>query len=129
MSLGEGVVRVDSLLAGRGYILVGGTAGIGLAAAEVLASQGANVVLVGRNRERADAAAESLSSKYGVSAVAVPGDATMSQTEVDRFIEEAVGTLDLSRDSPLRQAQGPSIGDVRSNRCRMPHGLHHSRTC
>jgi NAD(P)-dependent dehydrogenase (short-subunit alcohol dehydrogenase family) len=52
------------------------------------------LVLVGRNRERAVAAAESLGSKYGASAVAVQGDASVSQTQVDRFIEEAVGALD-----------------------------------
>ena len=84
---------MDSFVASKGYVVVGGTAGIGLAAARALAAQGGNVALIGRDRGRADAAAELLSSKHGVRAVAVPGDATLGQAEVDRFIGEAVAAL------------------------------------
>jgi NAD(P)-dependent dehydrogenase (short-subunit alcohol dehydrogenase family) len=84
---------VESSIDGKSFVVVGGTAGIGFAAAAALADQGANVALVGRDVERAESAAESLSSKYGVSAVAVPGDASLSLTEAKRFVAEAVGAI------------------------------------
>ena len=77
-------------MTGNAYVVVGGTAGIGLASADALAGQGANVALVGRNPERAQAAAEWLTAKYGVRAVAVPGDSGSTQEEVQRFVGEAV---------------------------------------
>ena len=40
---------------GRGAVVVGGTRGIGLAVAELLAAQGAGVVLNGRDPDTADA--------------------------------------------------------------------------
>jgi 3-oxoacyl-[acyl-carrier protein] reductase len=84
---------VESDLSGNAYIVVGGTAGIGLASAGALAAQGADVALVGRNRQRAEAAAGSLRSKYGVRTIAVSGDASLSQAEADRFIGEAISSI------------------------------------
>ena len=78
---------------GRSYLLVGGTSGMGLAAAEALSAQGANVALVGRSRERAEAAADALRAKHGVKAVTVQGDAAASQAEANRFVGEAVAAL------------------------------------
>ncbi|WP_067640936.1 SDR family NAD(P)-dependent oxidoreductase [Actinomadura latina] len=43
-------------LAGRTAVILGGSSGIGLAAAELLASFGARILLVGRDKERLDAA-------------------------------------------------------------------------
>lgn len=48
---------VDLLIKGKSFLVVGGTGGIGLAAAKVLAAEGASVAVVGRHAGRADAAA------------------------------------------------------------------------
>ncbi|MDO8730959.1 MAG: SDR family oxidoreductase [Actinomycetota bacterium] len=51
---------MDLLVRDKGYLLVGGTAGMGLAGARALAADGASIVVVGRDRERADRAAAEL---------------------------------------------------------------------
>lgn len=84
---------MGSGVAGKSFLIVGGTSGIGRAAAEVLAGEGANVALVGRNRERAETVAGDLRTKYNVRAMAIAGDASASQQETDRFVGEAVGAL------------------------------------
>jgi len=53
---------MDLGLDGKGILVVGGTSGMGLAAARVLADEGASLVLVGRNAERALQAAAGLKS-------------------------------------------------------------------
>jgi 3-oxoacyl-[acyl-carrier protein] reductase len=60
----------------RGYLVFGGTAGIGTAAAQALAADGARVVIAGRTRERADAAATEISAATGAPVVALTGDLT-----------------------------------------------------
>lgn len=47
----------EGLLAGQTVVLVGGSAGIGLATAQLARTAGAEVILTGRNRERLEAAA------------------------------------------------------------------------
>ena len=56
---------------GRGYLVFGGTAGIGRAAAQ--AADGARVAIAGRGRDRADAAAAELSAAAGTPVVALAG--------------------------------------------------------
>jgi NAD(P)-dependent dehydrogenase (short-subunit alcohol dehydrogenase family) len=51
---------MDTKLTGKATIIFGGTAGIGLAAAKAFASEGARVVIVGRDRDRGEAAAASV---------------------------------------------------------------------
>jgi NAD(P)-dependent dehydrogenase (short-subunit alcohol dehydrogenase family) len=51
---------MDLGLAGRGVLIVGGTSGMGLAAARVLAGEGAHLVIVGRSQERTERAAAGL---------------------------------------------------------------------
>lgn len=75
----------------RGYLIVGGTAGMGLAAARVLASDGARVALVGRREERAEAAAEGIVSQGG-SAVALVGDVTRVG-QAERILTQAIDAL------------------------------------
>ena len=53
-------------LTGRAAIITGGSKGLGAAIAEGLASAGANVLLVSRNIEEAQAAADAIVSDYGV---------------------------------------------------------------
>lgn len=76
----------------QGYLVFGGTAGIGLAAARVLASDGARVAIAGRRRERAEAAAASLSDATGVEVVALAGDLT-AVGAAEAVVAEAVDRL------------------------------------
>ena len=64
----DGRRAISEPLAGRGAVVVGGTRGVGLAVAELLAAQGAGVVVNGRDP---DAAAEAAQRIRG--AVAFPG--------------------------------------------------------
>lgn len=78
----------------RGYLIVGGTAGMGLSAARVLAADGARVAVAGRDAARARAAAESIGGPSP--AVALVGDAVRSE-DADRLVRqaaEALGRLD-----------------------------------
>jgi len=64
---------MDLGVRGRTFVLFGGTRGIGLAAGRTLAAEGASVALVGRDQDRANAAAASLGP--GVTkAVGIAGD-------------------------------------------------------
>ena len=63
---------MDLGVAGHGYLIFGGTAGIGFEAAKVLAAEGARLVVVGRDAARAEQAAADL----GGDAVGLAGDLT-----------------------------------------------------
>ena len=80
---------VDLGVRGRGFVVVGGTAGMGLAAAEVLAEEGANVALVARNVQSAERAAASLADRHGVKAIGLAADVSQSADEVDAAILRA----------------------------------------
>jgi NAD(P)-dependent dehydrogenase (short-subunit alcohol dehydrogenase family) len=62
--------------AGKVFVIVGGTTGLGLSAARALIAAGARVVVVGRNPENLAAATAAL----GPSARALAGDATRPET-------------------------------------------------
>src|SRR6478735_6827877 len=73
---------MDLGLKGKTAVITGGSVGIGLAIAEGLAAEGANLVLSARGLERLDAEAIRIADKYGVSAIAVESDvATVEGTE------------------------------------------------
>jgi NAD(P)-dependent dehydrogenase (short-subunit alcohol dehydrogenase family) len=76
----------------RGYLVFGGSAGIGRAAAHVLAADGARVAVVGRGRERAEAAAAELASATGAVIVALAGDLTVGG-EAERLVAAAAARL------------------------------------
>jgi 3-oxoacyl-[acyl-carrier protein] reductase len=59
---------MDLGINGRTAVVVGATSGIGLAIAEVLAAEGAHVVVVGRDEDRARAVAAALPKAVGVGA-------------------------------------------------------------
>lgn len=65
---------MDLNLRDKVAVITGGTVGIGLAVAEGLAAEGANLVLVGRNRERGDDEASRIADRYGVITTAVSAD-------------------------------------------------------
>jgi len=85
--------RID----GQTAIITGGSKGLGLAMGAGLASAGANLMLVSRHQDEADAAAQILVDDFGVKAVGFEADVTdASQTEamVAAAIEQ-FGRLDI----------------------------------
>lgn len=73
----------------RVAIVTGGSKGLGKAMAEGLASAGANVVLVSRNGEEAEAAAEEIRTDYGTQAVGLSADVT-SEDEISVVVEKTL---------------------------------------
>lgn len=74
-------------------VVTGGTDGIGLATARCFAAEGAQVYIVGRNRERLDAAV----NEVGSGAVGVQGDVSTA-TDLDRLyarIKQDHGRVDV----------------------------------
>jgi len=76
----------------RSYLIVGGTAGMGLATANVLARGGARVAIVGRDHEKATRVAETLSKNSGSQVFAVWGDVGTAG-EAERVLAQAVDAL------------------------------------
>ncbi len=68
-----------SLLEGRVVVVIGGTTGLGLSAAQACAEAGANVVVCGRNPDSAQQA----ESVLGTAGRVHVGDATLSSTSAD----------------------------------------------
>jgi len=83
---------MDLGVRGKGYLIVGGSAGIGLAAASALAADGAAVAIAGRNEERATRAARGLGSEHAANVVALAGDVTVPG-EAERLVGGAIAAL------------------------------------
>jgi 3-oxoacyl-[acyl-carrier protein] reductase len=80
---------MDLGVRGRGYLIVGGSRGMGRAAAEALAADGASVAVVGRDEERTQAAAAELRAAHpGVEVLGVAGDVSIAG-EADRVVAAA----------------------------------------
>ena len=79
---------MDLGVRGHGYLIFGGTRGIGLAAARTLAADGAAVALVGRD----EAAARSAAAELGSDAIGLGGDLTVAG-QAERLVAEAVEAL------------------------------------
>src|SRR6478672_3827791 len=77
----------------EGYLIVGGTAGMGFEAARALAADGARVAVCGRDVERAKGAAEVISAEHGTQAVAIVGDVSRGTEEAERVVAEATAAL------------------------------------
>ncbi len=85
-------------LAGRVAVVTGGTDGIGAAAARILRAQGADVVIVGRSREKADRlVADDERSGAPGTLTALVADLGLMRTVVDTVsqLSERVGRVDL----------------------------------
>lgn len=74
---------MDLGLKGRTAIVGGGSSGIGLACAEALAAEGANVALLARGREALEREAERLG------ALGVPGDAAVA-ADLEQLVEQTL---------------------------------------
>jgi NAD(P)-dependent dehydrogenase (short-subunit alcohol dehydrogenase family) len=132
---------MDLGVRGKGYLVVGGTSGMGFAAAEALAADGAHVVVTGRDRNRADAAVARLTAAYDAPVTAVVGDVSRPG-EAERVVAvaaDAVGGLagvavttgtsmrvhsspDASTDEIWAEAYDDVLmGTVRTVRAAVPH--------
>jgi 2-dehydro-3-deoxy-D-gluconate 5-dehydrogenase len=78
-------------LGGKVAIVTGGNGGIGLGMARGLAEAGANVVIVGRNEVKSDAAAAEL-NRHGVKAISVVADVT-DKAAVTAMVERSLREL------------------------------------
>ena len=65
---------MDLLVQDKAYLLVGGTAGMGLAGGRALAADGASIVVVGRDQQRAGAAAAELTAAGAAKALGLAFD-------------------------------------------------------
>ncbi|MGA5463173.1 SDR family NAD(P)-dependent oxidoreductase [Mycobacterium sp. NPDC050041] len=79
-------------LDGRGAVVVGGSRGVGLAVASLLAAQGAGVVLNGRDSEAVAAAAQGIPGAHSVAGS--PADPAMADALVDACVQE-FGRIDI----------------------------------
>jgi NAD(P)-dependent dehydrogenase (short-subunit alcohol dehydrogenase family) len=77
-------------MTGKTVLITGGTGGIGKAAAIGLASMGARMGIIGRDRLRADEAATAISREAGAPAVDVFVGDMSSQAEVRRLADEVL---------------------------------------
>ncbi|GAA3392616.1 SDR family NAD(P)-dependent oxidoreductase [Cryptosporangium minutisporangium] len=85
---------MDLLVRDKAYVVVGGTSGIGFAAARELAAEGARVAVVGCDPGRAEAAAAALREAGAAEAFGVPGDVSRSAVATVRAAADRLGGLD-----------------------------------
>lgn len=98
---------MDLGLAGRGYVVTGGTTGLGLAVAEVLVAEGAEVVVVSRSQEHVAGAVEALGRR--ASGIAV--DLTRPDAP-DRILETARERFHGGLHGAFVSHGGPPPGDA-----------------
>ena len=77
----------------QGYLVVGGTAGMGFQAARSLAADGARVAVCGRNEDRARRAADAIAAEHAVQVVPIVGDVSKGAEEAERVVAEATAAL------------------------------------
>jgi gluconate 5-dehydrogenase len=102
-----GVKQFD--LTGKSAIITGGSKGLGLAMAAGLASAGASVMLVNRNADEGQQAAQEISQLYGTQAIAFAADIT-NQAETEAMAEaamQAFGRIDILINSAGINIRGP----------------------
>lgn len=84
--------EVSFRLEGRAALITGGSKGLGRAIADALAGAGADVCLVSRHLDQAQAAASEVAAANGRRAVALEADVSES-SQVNRMVERAVAEL------------------------------------
>ncbi len=96
-------------LTGKSAIVTGGSKGLGLAMAEGLASAGADVLLVSRHLDEAQAAAADITHEYGRHAVGCAADVT-SPEQIDALVDlalSAFGKIDILINNAGINIRGP----------------------
>ncbi|MGE4180753.1 MAG: SDR family NAD(P)-dependent oxidoreductase [Limisphaerales bacterium] len=96
-------------LTGRTALITGGSKGLGFAMAAGLASAGADVMLVSRHADEAEASATRIRQDHGVRAVAHATDVT-SPDQVESMLnaaESALGGIDILINSAGLNIRGP----------------------
>jgi 3-oxoacyl-[acyl-carrier protein] reductase len=78
---------MDLHLEGKNVLITGGSKGIGRAAAEILASEGCNLVLVARTQKDLDAVKSALLAKFNTRVETVAADLSDGRN-VDRLVKE-----------------------------------------
>ncbi|HEX5915149.1 MAG TPA: SDR family NAD(P)-dependent oxidoreductase, partial [Rubrobacter sp.] len=104
-------------MGGKTVLITGGTSGIGKATAMALAAMDANVVVVGRNQERGEAAVEEISARSHNESVDLLLADLSVQSEVRGLAEEFQGSHDRL-DVLVNNA-----GLVQSKRTETPDGI------
>lgn len=79
-------------LSGRRALVTGGSAGIGLATADLLASEGVHLALVARGEDRLSAARAQVAETHGVEVVQIVADLSLPDTP-GRVVEQAANAL------------------------------------
>ncbi|SFI86132.1 SDR family NAD(P)-dependent oxidoreductase [Planctomicrobium piriforme] len=96
-------------LTGQSAIITGGSKGLGQAMAAGLASAGANVLLVSRHLDEAQAAAQELAAEYNIKAVGCAADVT-SPEQVEAMVDlalSAFGKIDILINNAGINIRGP----------------------
>jgi NAD(P)-dependent dehydrogenase (short-subunit alcohol dehydrogenase family) len=88
---------MDLELKSKVAVITGGSVGIGLAVAEALAAEGADLFLIARQGERQSSEARRIAEKYGVRAVGFAGDVAKAADidEAVRAVEREFGGADI----------------------------------
>jgi len=102
---------MDWGLNNRVVLITGGSAGIGRAVAQVLAAEGARVVIAARRRQLLESAAESIERETGRRVLAVTADTTV-QEQVDQLVARVMS--DYSRVDVLVNCAANPSGLVRN---------------
>jgi 3-oxoacyl-[acyl-carrier protein] reductase len=84
---------MDLGVSGKGYLVVGGTQGMGLATARVLAAEGARVAVAARNPERNKEVAAGLAAEFAATVVPLVVDANDGD-RTEAMVGEAVDALE-----------------------------------
>jgi short-subunit dehydrogenase len=90
-------------------LITGASSGIGKSLAELLASQGANLVIAARSRDKLEELATSLRTKHRVQIAVVPVD--LSRSDGSRALFEATRSMNLEIDLLVNNAGFGKWGD------------------
>ena len=84
-------------LKGKNVLITGSTNGLGKAIAQLMAQEGANVVINGRNKEKANKLAEDIRNTYKTEIAVVPADLSEENAAEDLFRKsvKALGKIDV----------------------------------